>query len=80
MVNVSLSDYMGQVILSAGVLSIPKILYFSGISPTGILTRLGNATQLCMPSSGMTNLYVLGWRDHPDLFYCQSTVWYNGRW
>ena len=44
---------MGQVIPSERALSAPKILYFSGIGPTDILTRLGNtASSICRVRDG----------------------------
>jgi cellobiose dehydrogenase (acceptor) len=69
-VNVSVSDKLGQVILSAGALSTPKILYFSGIGPNDILSRLGNSGQLQMPSSSwIVNENVgNGLYDNPNTF------------
>jgi cellobiose dehydrogenase (acceptor) len=69
-VNVSVSDNLGQVILSAGSLSTPKILYFSGIGPSDILNRLGSAGQLTMPSADwLVNEQVgSGLYDNPNTF------------
>jgi cellobiose dehydrogenase (acceptor) len=69
-VNVSVSDHMGQVILAAGGLSTPKVLYFSGIGPSDILNRLGNAGQLTMPQNDwIVNENVgRGLFDSPDTF------------
>ena len=69
-VNVSVSSDLGQVILSAGSLSTPKLLYFSGIGPDDILTRLGGAGQLFMPSSDwIVNENVgRGLYDNPNTF------------
>jgi cellobiose dehydrogenase (acceptor) len=47
-VNVSVSENSGQVVLAAGALLTPKILYFSGIGPNDILTRLSDAGQLSL--------------------------------
>jgi cellobiose dehydrogenase (acceptor) len=69
-VNVSVSDKLGQVILSAGTLSTPKILYFSGIGPDDILSRLDNAGQLEMPRSAwvVNDNVGRGLYDNPNTF------------
>lgn len=68
--NVSVSDKLGQVILSAGALGTPKLLYFSGIGPTDILTRLDNSAQLHIPRSDwIVNENVgNGLYDNPNTF------------
>jgi choline dehydrogenase-like flavoprotein len=70
LVNVSVSDKLGQVILSAGSLATPKVLYFSGIGPNDILTRLGSAGQLSMPHNDwIVNENVgRGLYDNPNTF------------
>lgn len=67
-VNVSVSRNLGQVILSAGSLTTPKLLYFSGIGPNDILTRLSSAGQLSIAQSDwIVNENVgRGLYDNPD--------------
>jgi choline dehydrogenase-like flavoprotein len=69
-VNVSVSGDLGQVILSAGSLSTPKLLCFSGIGPKDMLTRLGSDGQLSMPSTDwIVNENVgRGLYDNPNTF------------
>jgi len=68
--NVSVSDKMGQIILSAGALGTPKLLYFSGIGPSDILTQLNNSAQLSMPRNNwIVNENVgRGLYDNPNTF------------
>jgi cellobiose dehydrogenase (acceptor) len=61
---------MGQIILSAGALGTPKLLYFSGIGPSDILTQLNNSAQLSMPRNNwIVNENVgRGLYDNPNTF------------
>ena len=65
-----MSNGLGQVILSAGTLSTPKILYFSGIGPNDILTRLNTSGLLQVPQdSWIVNENVgRGLYDNPNTF------------
>lgn len=68
--NVSVSDNLGQIILSAGTLGTPKILYFSGIGPNDMLLRLHSAGQLQESRDGwVINENVgRGLYDNPNTF------------
>lgn len=70
LVNVSVSERSGQIVLAAGALLTPKILYFSGIGPNEILSRLSGAGQLLLSQTDwIINENVgTGLYDNPNTF------------